>query len=145
MLLFSQTHTLNPHFACSSIEGEHHIAPVKKVYRTYQKIKRAYGGRVQRMCDVVRTTICFKDIPSLTDCIRIMDTDPDIDILRVKNRYDPYFVSDDGYRDCAMLITSPLFDGFVVEVQLNLIAMYEAKTQGGGHKRYTAMRDERGA
>ena len=99
------------------------------------------------MCDIVRTTICFEDIPSLTDCIRIIDSDPDIDILRVKNRYDPSFLSDDGYRDCAMLIVGhgPLLDGFVVEVQLNLTAMYDAKTRGGGHKRYTAMRDERGA
>ena len=65
-------------------------------------------------------------------------------ILRVKNRYSPTYDSADGYRDVSLLVVgAELTRGFVCEVQLNLSAMYDAKSSGG-HKRYIAARDARG-
>ena len=124
--------------------GTHHAAKVKTVHRTYQKVRRAYGGRMHRVLDLVRTTITFRNMHQLIACLDLIEADSEVSILRVKNRYDPDFHSADGYRDVSMIIVGrSLTRNLCCEVQLNLEDMYKAKT-GGGHKRYKAMRDARG-
>jgi hypothetical protein len=126
--------------------GRHTFAPVKGVHRVYQKVKRAYGGRIHRVCDIVRTTLIFNDVEGIIKTLEAVQSDADVTILRVKNRYAPDYKSEDCYRDVALLVKGfggPLTKGFVCELQLNLQHMYLAKSEGG-HKRYKEMRDARG-
>ena len=101
----------------------------------YQKVKRAYSGRMHRVCDIVRTTITFADLEGLSATLKAIEDDKSVDILRVKNRFDPTYESEDCYRDLALLVVGKeATGGFVCEVQLNLEVMYAAKSEGG-HKR----------
>ena len=98
-----------------------------------------------RVLDIVRTTITFATLDQLVSCLETIKADPKIKILRIKNRYSPFFDSLDGYRDVSMLVVgSSLTQGFVCELQLNLESMFQAKTLGGGHKRYILARDAKG-
>jgi hypothetical protein len=125
--------------------GTHHFSWVKDVHRVYQKVNRAYRGSLARVLDIVRTTITFTDLQHLTDCLGSIASDPQFSIVRLKNRYAHDFNSVCGYRDVSLLVASPeLTNGFVCEVQLNLESMFRAKTEGGGHHRYTLARDARG-
>ena len=109
------------------------------------KVNRAYHGRLARVLDVVRTTITFGSLDSLVSCLEAIKDDPEVSILRIKNRYSPSFDSLDGYRDVSMLLVgSSLTQGFVCELQLNLESMFQAKMLGGGHKRYILARDAKG-
>ena len=124
--------------------GTHHYAHVKGVHRVYQKVNRAYKGRLARVLDVVRTTVTFDDLEALADCLEAIGRDPAVSVLRVKNRYSPAYDSLDGYRDVSLLVVgAEVTGGFVCEVQLNLSAMYAAKSSGG-HRRYILARDARG-
>lgn len=147
--LFSAAFDINSAFQqraadwAASGQGKHHWAPVKGVFRVYQKVKRAYGGRIHRVCDIVRTTITFDDLSGVRSTLKAIEEDKEVDILRVKNRFDRDYMSEDCYRDLALLVVGPATGGFVCEVQLNLQVMYAAKSEGG-HTRYKLMRDARG-
>ena len=83
-------------------------------------------------------------LEALADCLEAISRDPEVSVLRVKNRYSPAYDSLDGYRDVSLLVVgAELTGGFVCEVQLNLCAMYAAKSSGG-HRRYILARDARG-
>lgn len=87
-----------------------------------------------RVCDIVRTTITFEGLSLLSTTLKAIEEDDGVDILRVKNRFDPDYESEDCYRDLALLVVGPATGGFVCEVQLNLQVMYDAKSEGG-HER----------
>jgi hypothetical protein len=88
--------------------------------------------------DVCRQSIIFEDLPSMIDCLHIIAVDPDIEVLRVKNRLDPTFdpAQTAGYRDVLLSIristaeTCTLgVDLHVCEVQLVLRSFFALKAR----------------
>jgi hypothetical protein len=131
------------HYCGSS--GKHKRAPVKKWERVYQKTNRAYSGRVERCKDIVRSTLVFPDVRSVLACLKAIEADVAMTVLNVKNRMDRSHTDDSGYRDVALLLVGrEVTDNLIVELQLNTKSMMEAKTLGGGHKRYVEARDAKG-
>jgi hypothetical protein len=56
---------------------------------------------VSRLLDLCRQSIIFESIDDLATCLRTIDNDPDVHILRIKNRLDPNYnsLTTAGYRD----------------------------------------------
>ncbi len=88
------------------------------------------------MTDLCRQCIVFECISDLVDCLRAIEADPDILLLRIKNRMDPAYnaQASGGYRDVALnlRISSPLtlsyaVEAHVCEVQLILLPFAEVK------------------
>ena len=124
--------------------GTHKRAPIKKWERVYQKTERAYGSRVERCKDIVRSTLVFPDVASVLACLRRIEEDEAMTILNIKNRMDPAHSDASGYRDVALLLVGrDVTDNLIVELQLNTQSMFDAKS-GGGHKRYVEARDSMG-
>jgi hypothetical protein len=112
---------------------------------------RSYRGRVDRLVDICRQSIVFKSIADLTACLRAIHCDPDVVLLRCKNRLDPAYDSQlsAGYRDVALnlrIVTPETVefgvDTHVCEVQLILLSFAEQKSDDG-HKRYVQFRNIR--
>ena len=124
--------------------GTHKRAPIKKWERVYQKTERAYGSRVERCKDIVRSTLVFPDVASVLACLRRIEEDEAMTILNIKNRMDPAHSDASGYRDVALLLVGrDVTDNLIVELQLNTQSMFDAKS-GGGHKRYVEARNSMG-
>ena len=47
----------------------------------YQKVKRAYTGRMHRVCDIVRTTITIADLKGLSNTLKAIEDDKGVDHL----------------------------------------------------------------
>ena len=52
---------------------------------------RSYGGDVSRLTDVCRQSLVFKDLAGVASCLRSIAQDPEVAVLRVKNRLDPSY------------------------------------------------------
>ena len=98
-----------------------------------------------QVTDMIRCSAIYDTLPELLDSLRRLKDDPAVDIVQVKNRFDPSFdVSQLGYRDLKMLVTLPgISHGYVAEVQLHLRSIIEVKS-GEGHKAYVHARDALG-
>ena len=93
---------------------------------------------VSRLVDLCRQCIAFEDIQDLTSCLRAIEADPDIEVVRVKNRLDSEVSSarSGGYRDVAlnMRIKNPTtvhlgVDLHICELQLILKSIARLKVQ----------------
>jgi len=124
---------------------------LKRVDRVIEKVVRSYKGDVSRICDIVRQCIAFDAVPDICRAIQAIDADPEIQVLRIKNRmspvYDPRLSC--GYRDVLLnvCIDSPLTRKLglfkhVCELQLILKPFVRYKTIEG-HKRYVDFRNRR--
>jgi hypothetical protein len=91
---------------------------------------------VSRLVDVCRQSIVFDDMSGLVDCFAMITADPDVSIIRVKNRLDPRYdsVESAGYRSVAInlrVITAETellgVETHVAEVQLLLRSFAELK------------------
>ena len=91
---------------------------------------------VSRLVDVCRQSIVFQTVDNITVCLESIAEDPDIRVLRVKNRLDPGFDArlSAGYRDLALNLqivsaqTKALgIDSHVCEMQLMLQSVAELK------------------
>ena len=47
---------------------------------------RSYGDDVTRLCDVCRQSIVFTSPAALLRCLRLLLADPEVRVLRIKNR-----------------------------------------------------------
>merc|ERR1711871_947219 len=124
-------------------QGTHYPAKIKSTARAYQKVVRSYGGRFERVTDIVRTTITFETVDDLNRGIQAIANDPDVRILTLKNRFSPSYVDplQTGYRDVSITLHGvKVTGGLVAEVQLNLAAIFKIKSDDG-HRRYIEMRD----
>ena len=88
--------------------------------------------------DVCRQCIVFKCIADLVKCLLAIETDPEVSLVRIKNRMDPKIDSalSGGYRDVAinLRIVSPYtvdlcLDTHVCEIQLILRAIVDVKVR----------------
>jgi len=115
---------------------------------------RACPGRedVSRLLDVCRQSIVFENVKDLIACVHLIQADPEVTIVRVKNRLDPSYNSyaSAGYRDLALNMricnehsSHIAVDAHVCEVQLLLKEVARIKNEDG-HKRYIHFRNMRG-
>ncbi len=61
----------------------------------------ALAQDASRLLDLCRQSIVFENIANLATCLRTIEADPDVHILRIKNRLDPSYdsLTTAGYRD----------------------------------------------
>ncbi len=93
---------------------------------------------ISRLVDLCRQCIAFENIEDLSACVRAVRTDPDIIVLRIKNRFDAAYDSNlsKGYRDVAINMcirsrgTRDLgISTHVCELQLILISFAKLKVR----------------
>jgi len=127
-------------------------ARLKTVGRAIEKLMRSYREDVSRLLDVCRQSIMFESVKDIHDCLQTIMEDPEVEIVRIKNRLDPNYNSFEsaGYRDLALNLrignhqSAKLgLDTHVCEVQLLLIEVSKIKNDSG-HKRYIQFRNLRG-
>ncbi len=129
----------------------HRKGVLKRVDRVIEKVVRSYNGDVSRVSDVVRQCIVFDTVHDICEAIRALGADPEIQVVRIKNRmslsYDARLSC--GYRDVLLniCINLPLTREFglfkhVCELQLILKPFVHRKTIEG-HKRYVEFRNRR--
>jgi hypothetical protein len=91
---------------------------------------------VSRLVDVCRQTVIFRTVEGIIACLASIAKDPDIKILRIKNRLNPEFDArkSAGYRDVALnlqIVTEQTkalgIDAHVCELQLMLQSVAELK------------------
>jgi hypothetical protein len=127
------------------------VSHLKNVDRAIEKIVRSYKGRISFTCDVVRQAVVFDTIPDITSMLDALHNDPEIKVIRVKNRmataYDSSLTC--GYRDvlvnlCLQNDITKYFNinMHICELQLVLKEVAEVRTMNG-HSRYVAFRNMR--
>jgi hypothetical protein len=124
---------------------------LKRVDRVIEKVVRSYNGDVSRVSDIVRQCIVFDTVHDICEAIRALGADPEIQVMRIKNRMSPSYDArlSCGYRDVLlnMCIDLPLTRELglfkhVCELQLILKSFVRHKTFEG-HKRYVEFRNRR--
>ncbi|EKX41057.1 hypothetical protein GUITHDRAFT_112793 [Guillardia theta CCMP2712] len=126
-------------------------AKIKNATRAIEKLVRSYDFCVYKLLDVVRQSIIFKDLDHLCDCLDKIARDPEIEVVRIKNRLDPDFDSkiSGGYRDIGInlrIVSTQTkkegVEGHICELQLLLEDFHKLKTLEG-HKRHVQFRNLR--
>lgn len=160
VVLFGQAAVLNGHFQdCVQKWSSEIVVPdpdkkpvkVKRNARAIQKMFRSYGGKANRLIDLVRSSISFDTLEALTEVFVKIQADPRVAIFQVKNRFRPGYDSRDsaGYRNVALSLvvvddeTMRLgVEAHLCELQLGLKYLDNIKNkEGGGHKKYVEWRD----
>eukprot|EP00282_Hemiselmis_andersenii_P006361 CAMPEP_0114125082 /NCGR_PEP_ID=MMETSP0043_2-20121206/9114_1 /TAXON_ID=464988 /ORGANISM="Hemiselmis andersenii, Strain CCMP644" /LENGTH=242 /DNA_ID=CAMNT_0001217991 /DNA_START=68 /DNA_END=793 /DNA_ORIENTATION=- len=104
-------------------------AKIKTPSRAMEKLMRVYQGNVSRLVDLTRQSIVFEGIGDLVKCLEAILLDPEVVVLRIKNRLDKSYDSSlsAGYRDVALNVRivseeaiELALDTHVCEVQLIL-------------------------
>jgi len=125
---------------------------LKGVGRAVEKLIRSYGEDVSRLLDVCRQSIIFDSVGDVADCLQLILSDPDVSVVRLRNRLDPGYDSAQsaGYRDVSLnlRLSTPDsaglgLDTHVCEVLLLVRGFAEIKN-AAGHKRYIDFRNRRG-
>ncbi|EKX38216.1 hypothetical protein GUITHDRAFT_115559 [Guillardia theta CCMP2712] len=126
-------------------------ASIKNANRAIEKLVRSYFGRVSKLTDVVRQTIVFKELRQLVECVEVIINDPEVEVVRIKNRLDPDYdaSTSGGYRDVGINLRVIHegakrwgVAGHVCELQL-LLEEFVALKSAEGHKRYVIFRNSR--
>jgi len=139
---------------CATLEYKRRIkwGRLKNVSRSVEKLFRSYGEDVSRLVDVCRQSIVFDSVGNMITCVRAIAADPEIQVVRTKNRLDPAFDSSRtaGYRDVSINVRILNKDtvrlclaAHVCEVLLLMKPFAELKHEEG-HKRYIQFRNARG-
>ena len=139
-------------------EGEAGDMALKEPERAVQKTWRCYGGDTSFLVDICRDALVFETIDQLRATLMAIHHDPEITILRIKNRLDPDYDSalSAGYRDVMINVRienaqtlSLNVHHHVAEVQLIPQPVYDRRVSGAyggskGHVNYVLWRDLRG-
>lgn len=75
--------------------------PLKDPLRAVEKCHRVYGDDASLLLDVCRELLVFQDLTDLLAMVKRLRQDPELIIVRIKNRLDPEYNSENsaGYRD----------------------------------------------
>ena len=125
-------------------------APIKTAKRAIEKVWRSYNGRPACLTDVVRTSMVCTSLEQMEGVASAIFADPTVQLIRVKNRFDPDYNSalTAGYRDISMNLrltaTDSEYAEMIFEVQIQYEAFYALKSDKG-HAKYAQFRDLRGA
>ncbi len=57
-------------------------------HENLRQVVRSYGGDVSRLTDVCRQSVVFDGLAGVAACLRTIQADPEVAVLRVKNRLD---------------------------------------------------------
>jgi len=127
-------------------------AKVKSFHRAIEKAVRAYHQDVSSIVDLCRQCIVFEDLKDIAACLRVIEADCEVRVLRVKNRLDLKHRSSisAGYRDVGMnlqIVSAETrtagIDSHICELQLIYKPVAELKSEEG-HSGYVAFRNIRG-
>jgi len=79
---------------------------IKHVDMAIQKMAIHYHGSTSQLVDVVRQRIVFDSLADICKCLEIITNDPDLEIVRFKNRFDPRkdALRTVGYRDVVVIL-----------------------------------------
>lgn len=97
---------------------------LKELGTAKRKVEKEYDNNASKICDLVRATIVYKDVPALLKAMP--EIQAQFTIARLKNKF--MNVTPSGYRDINMNIQ--LSNGHIGELQLNLtevLALKEAQ------------------
>mmetsp|Transcript_18739 Transcript_18739/g.29244 ORF Transcript_18739/g.29244 Transcript_18739/m.29244 type:complete len:109 (+) Transcript_18739:1769-2095(+) len=106
---------------------------------------------MSRLVDVTREAIVFESISDIEEALLAIEADPDVVVVRVKDRLDPVKSVEDtaGFRCCIINLHVLNYhsvrlglERHVAEVQLLLRSFAEIKSELG-HRRYVAFRNAR--
>ena len=112
---------------------------LKSMLRAKEKAENEYGGEFSRLVDIVRGACNFKTEDALVDFYEALDADPVIDILRVKNRFNP--PNFNGYRDLLTNIGVQVGEvSFICELQIHLTSIKESDILHKSHHAYEYFR-----
>ena len=111
-------------------------AKLKSRQRAVEKLFRCYRFDVSRLLDCCRQSLYFEDVRGIHECMRIIESDPSVELMRLCNKLQPSYNAkiSAGYRD--VLINLRLkteetrrlcIDLHVCEVQLVLIDFAKTK------------------
>ena len=124
-------------------------AKIKNQARALEKMSRAYSYDASRLVDVVRQCIVFEHLTDLVTCVRSILRDTDVQVMRIKNRFNADGAGTGGYRDVNVSVVICKEESMrlgtsahVCEVQLLLSEIYSLKSDEG-HKRYVVYRNQR--
>ena len=92
--------------------------------RSQEKIAADYGGDASRITDLARSSVIFETEEQVLQALNVLQQD--MNVLRVKNRFEKPV---NGYRDVLLNLLMP--NGHIVEMQLHLRSILEAKYQFG--------------
>ena len=124
---------------------------IKSVDRSVEKLSRCYQGKVSLLVDVCRSCVVFDSMQDLMKAMRVIADDPQLQIVRVKNRLSHSYDANEsaGYRDVLvnLCISNALTQKFglalhICELQLSHKRFMTHRT-ADGHKRYVAYRNKR--
>ena len=112
---------------------------VKGEKRAREKMANDYDGHANQLKDLARLTLRFNDPRNLVTGYHAL-SDLGYDIVVVKNKYK--FPTPMGYSDLNLVVAVKLRDGtpYLCEMQLNLIAMLDAKNEA--HEHYEIIRSK---
>mmetsp|Transcript_28826 Transcript_28826/g.45207 ORF Transcript_28826/g.45207 Transcript_28826/m.45207 type:complete len:575 (-) Transcript_28826:409-2133(-) len=143
--------------ACNDTSLRHRIIwpPVKSPGRVVEKVLRTYHGDFSRTLDIARCMIIFRYVADLTSCFEAILKEPNVELLRVKNKlkFDTDLPGGEvtTFRDLHMnlrLHTQEAYtmgvQGHICELQLVPAQVFKVKSEGG-HKNYIQYRNLRGA
>jgi len=87
-------------------------AHLKRIDRATEKVLRTYRGDASRLGDIARQTLVFDSLNDLTKCLGVLEADPDVWLVAVKNRYKAEYTAEvtAGFRNVAisLCIISPI-------------------------------------
>jgi hypothetical protein len=63
----------------------------KRSARAQEKLVRAYGGIVSKLVDLCRETLIFDSPVDLANCLELIKSDSQVEVVQVKNRLDTSF------------------------------------------------------
>ena len=95
---------------------------LKKLFRAREKVAVDYGGRGERLRDVLRASIVCEtvaELKTLGDELRALEAAGTVKVLQIKNRFRGH-PTPSGYRDVNV---SLLYHGFIAELQIHLRAI----------------------
>lgn len=133
-------------------EGRVKWGRIKSEERAIEKLLRSYDSDVSKLVDLVRQSIIFDSIADLVACVREIESDRDVVIVRIKNRLHTAYNSREsaGYRDLLLNLRIETemtmmvgVETHVCEVQLILRHFAELKSDEG-HRNYVEFRNARG-
>mmetsp|Transcript_28598 Transcript_28598/g.44803 ORF Transcript_28598/g.44803 Transcript_28598/m.44803 type:complete len:393 (-) Transcript_28598:835-2013(-) len=139
------------HFAFLESTSMHRLmfASMKQESRAIEKALRSYRNDVSFLTDLARQSIVFEKVVDLRMCFDAIHQDPDLIVVRLKNRLDSQYDSwgSLGYRDLAINLkiscdeTRRLgVDNHIAELQLIPVEMAQLKGEGS-HRRYVEYRN----
>ena len=74
-----------------SFSGRPVFASIKPIPRILEKIQRCYKNDPTRVTDICRCGIAYDSLKLLSDAIKMILNDPDIQVTGLKNRLDPSY------------------------------------------------------